>query len=153
MHIEPVYLVPPRPLSAWTRRSFLLAGATFAGGASLGSACGFAIGARRDALPAIGEPEPTGDVELDQLRALAARGADADLVQHRLLFVASTFSHYGKDPVLWHGIARLADLVCVDATFPDRSVFARALAGVIERADSPHAAACKQRVDALRRQR
>lgn len=150
MHIHPVYLVPPRPHALWTRRSFLLASATFAGGASLGSACGFAIGARRAPLPAIDEPTPTGDAELDQLRALAARGADADLVQHRLLFVASTFSHYGEDPVLWHGIARLADLVVDDGAFPDRAVFARALAGVIERAATPNAAASKQRLAALR---
>jgi hypothetical protein len=150
MRLEPVFLVAPRPQSAWTRRSFLFAGATFAGGAFAGSACGFAIGSRRPALPMLEQPAPTGDAELDQLRALATQGSDADLVQHRLLFVASTFSHYGQDPVLWHGIARLADLVVDDAAFPDRSVFARALAGVIERADTPNAAACRERLGALK---
>ncbi|MFN7671511.1 MAG: hypothetical protein ACK5S5_13785 [Planctomycetota bacterium] len=150
MHIDPVFLVPPRPRSAWTRRGFLFASATFVGGASVGSACGFAIASRRPELPQIAEPTATGDVELDQLRRLAARGTDAELVQHRLLLVASTFSHYSADPVLWHGIARLADLVVADVAFPDRAVFARALVGVVERADSAHADAARQRLADLR---
>jgi hypothetical protein len=150
MHIEPVFLVAPRHQPAWTRRGFLLAGVSFAGGASLGSACGFAVGARQSAAASPVTAEPTGDAELDQLRRLAASGSDAELVQHRLLFVASTFSHYATDPTLWHGVTRLADLAVGDASFPDRAMFARALAGVIERADTPHASLARQRLVTLR---
>lgn len=149
MHLEPVFLVPPRAdAAALTRRGFLLAGATFACGASLGSACGFAVGSRATLPP--DALAPTGDVELDQLRALAVEGSDAQLTQQRLLFVASTFSHYSRDGVLWHGIARLCDLVVGAPAFPDRAQFARALAGVIERADAPEALALQPRVAALR---
>lgn len=148
MRIEPVFLVaPPPPVSGVSRRSFLFAGATFACGASFGGACVFASGGARlpdDALA------PTGDAELDQLRRLAVEGSDAQLAQHRLLFVASTFSHYGRDPVLWHGVGRLCDLVVADAAFPDRARFARALAGVVERADAPFATELQQRAKALR---
>lgn len=148
MRIEPVFLVAPRtPASGVSRRSFLVAGATFACGASFGGACVFASGGARlpdDALA------PTGDAELDQLRRLAVDGSDAQLVQHRLLFVASTFSHYGRDAVLWHGIGRLSDLVVADAAFPDRARFARALAGVVERADAPFATGLQRRAQALR---
>lgn len=148
MRIEPVFLLPPRaPAPVVSRRSFLFAGATFACGASFGGACAFA--ARRAALHA-DALAPTGDAELDQLRRLAVDGSDAQLVQHRLLFVASTFSHYGRDPVLWHGIGRLSELVVVDDAFPDRARFARALAGVVERADAPCAEPLQRRVQALR---
>jgi len=148
MRIEPVFLVAPRtPASDVSRRSFLLAGATFACGVSFGGACVFASGGARlpdDALA------PTGDAELDQLRRLAIDGSDAQLVQHRLLLVSWTFSHYCHDAALWRGIGRLCDLVIADAAFPDRSRFARALAGVIERAEVPVAAPLQQRAQALR---
>ncbi len=148
MRIEPVFLLaPPSRASGVSRRSVLVAGATFACGASFGGACAFA--ARRAALPA-DALEPTGDTELDQLRRLAVEGSDAQLVQHRLLFVASTFSHYGRDAVLWHGIGRLSDVVVADAAFPDRARFARALVGVVERADAPFAEQLQPRVQALR---
>jgi hypothetical protein len=149
MRLEPVFLVAPRDrAAAVTRRSFLFAGATFACGASLGGVC-TALAARAVALPD-DALAPTGDAELDQLRRLALEGSDDQIVQRRLLLVASTFSHYGRDPVLWHGIGRLCDLVVADAAFPDRARFARALVGVIERADAPFANSLQQRAAALR---
>lgn len=152
MRIQPVFLVAPRDrAAAVTRRSFLFAGATFACGASFGGACTI-FAARAVALPD-DALAPTGDAELDQLRRLALEGPDEQLVQHRLLLVASTFSHYGRDPVLWHGIGRLCDHVVADADFPDRARFARALAGVIERAEAPFASSLQQRAAALRSMR
>ena len=53
-------------------------------------------------------------------------------------------------PRTQQAIARLADLVVADVAFPDRAVFARALVGVVERADSAHADAARQRLADLR---
>lgn len=161
MRLDPVFVVAPKPMppAMPTRRAFLVAGATFTFGAAFGGACGYSIGAAgvaaapdapKDA-PADPDLAPTGDSDLDELRRLAVKAPIEELIEKRLLFVSCLFGDYPKDPVMWKGAGRLCDAVLSPQPVPDRRVFARALAQVIERGDATLAAPLHPRVAELRR--
>ena len=140
MRLDPVYLVEPRPghPTMSTRRAFLLAGSTFAIGTSLGGACGFAAGvaSTRSDPESPGNHdnlEPSGDSLLDELRRLAVKAPIEELVQKRLDFVNLLYTTYPGDATAWQGIGRLAKHYIENAQAPDRHVFARWIAQVIER--------------------
>jgi hypothetical protein len=140
MRLEPVYLVSPRPKppAMPTRRAFLLAGTTFAVGSVLGGACGYSLAASatKDTGTEDGDLAPSGDVELDELRRLAVKAPIEELVQRRMNFLNSISGDYRDDPILWKGIGRLCDQVLASPKAPDRTLNARLLAQVIERADA-----------------
>jgi hypothetical protein len=111
-----------------TRRAFVLGGAMFAAGLSLGGACGYAIGSRRIEEPGKEEElASSGDADLDELRRLAVKAPIEELVKHDLLFITMTTRTYRRDQILWRGMVRLADRVLADASYPNR----RAVAGVL----------------------
>lgn len=154
MRLDPVLLAAPSapPALMPTRRAFLLGGAMFASGLSLGGACGYAIGSRR-AEPAAEVEESSGDADLDELRRLAVKAPIEELVKHRLVFVNATFADYPKDATLWKGIGRLAEFVLSDSAMDDKRKFANALAGVIEQADIAVSRDLRQLAPKLRRVR
>ncbi len=120
-----------------TRRAFVLGGAMFATGLSMGGACGYAIGSRR-AEP--GEPKEeeqasSGDADLDELRRLAVKAPIEELVKHDLLFITMTTRTYRRDQVLWRGMVRLADRVLADASYPNRRSVARVLVQCFQRVE------------------
>ncbi len=149
------------------RRTFLTrlaacAGLTLCGCATLGVAAphgqrpAAASSAQRTT-----EPQPattasdrrasTGDAELDDLHQLAGGPMD-ELIRHRLVFLVSLCEHYRSDVVLWRGVERLCNAVMEGESIPDRRLFARFLAQVIERADQPFASALQSRIPSLRSQ-
>jgi len=134
MRLDPVFLAAPSgpPALMPTRRAFMLGGAMFATGLSMGGACGYAIGSRR-AEP--GEPKEeeqasSGDADLDELRRLAVKAPIEELVKHDLLFIRSTTVVYKNDKVLWRGMKRLADYLLETREYPNR----RAIAAVLVQA-------------------
>jgi hypothetical protein len=164
MRLDPVFLVEPKPAapSMPTRRAFLLAGGTLFAGISIGGAGVYAIFAstnvgrsrtsgKIDQNPAEPDLEPSGDADLDFLRNLAVKAPIAELAHQRLMFVNATFMDYPRDPILWRGISRLCDYVLAGNQMDNRAQFARALAAVIEKADTAVSAAVRHHVEALRR--
>lgn len=154
------------------RRTFLTrlaacAGLTLCGCATLGVAAphGQRLAAASSAqLSVEPQPEPqpasttapdrrpgTGDAELDDLHQLAGGPMD-ELIRHRLVFLVSLCEHYRSDVVLWRGVERLCNAVMEGEPIPDRRLFARFLAQVIERADQPFASALQSRIPGLRSQ-
>ncbi len=157
------------------RRTFLTrlaacAGLTLCGCATLGVAAphgqrpAAASSAQRTTEPQPqpqSEPQPattasdrrasTGDAELDDLHQLAGGPMD-ELIRHRLVFLVSLCEHYRSDVVLWRGVERLCNAVMEGESIPDRRLFARVLAQVIERADQPFASALQSRIASLRSQ-
>lgn len=117
-----------------TRRAFVLGGAMFATGLSMGGACGYAIGSRR-AEPAAEVEESSGDADLDELRRLAVKAPIEELVKHDLLFITMTTRTYRRDQVLWRGMVRLADRVLADASYPNRRSVARVLVQCFQRVE------------------
>lgn len=159
MRLDAVFVVAPKPQppSMPTRRAFLIAGSTFATGALLGGACGYSIGAAMNsssstASPAA-EPElvPSGDVELDYYRELAVKAPISDLVNERLNFLNALTKVYPKDEILWRGVARLCDEVAARENFPDRSMFSRWIAQVIEGGDLQLTKTLRDRVASLKK--
>lgn len=167
MRLDPVYVVAPRAASPSmpTRRAFLLASGTFAVGATLGGACGYAVGAHAapapepepsaappPAKPADDEPlKPSGDVDLDEMRRLAVKAPIEELVAIRLAFVNTMFDTYPKDEVLWRGVKRLCEFVLAGRPVDNKQHFARALAGVIEQGDAALTRDLKKFVPELKR--
>lgn len=139
MRLDPVFVVAPKPKPPTmpTRRAFVLAGATFTFGAVVGGACGYSVGATRPA----GEEElaPSGDHELDELRRLAVKAPIEELVEKRMIFLNSFTKVYPEDPYLWKGAGRLAKATIAGHMFPDRRLFARFLAQIIEGSDPKYA--------------
>jgi hypothetical protein len=117
-----------------TRRAFVLGGAMFTTGLSLGGACGYAIGSRR-AEPAAEVEESSGDADLDELRRLAVKAPIEELVKHDLLFITMTTRTYRRDQILWRGMVRLADRVLADASYPNRRSVARVLVQCFQRVE------------------
>ncbi len=161
MKLEPVYLVAPKRVPSMpTRRAFLIAGGTFVLGGGLGGACGYAMGAgvpvdanakaSDGGAPGDGELKPSGDVELDELRRLAVKAPIEELLERRQVFVELVRRSYRKDPVLWRGMHRLATALVRDSSIPQRRVFARVMAQVIEQADQGVASALVPLVPDLR---
>ncbi len=145
MRLEPVFVVAPKAApSMSTRRAFLLAGGTFAAGATLGGACGYAMGSQAaadagstaappSADPAADEPlKPSGDVELDELRRLAVKAPIDELVKQERIFLTYFGRHYRNDEILWRGVERLCAEVLKRADYPERRIAAGVLAQMIE---------------------
>jgi len=132
MRLDPVLLVAPNapPATMPTRRAFVLGGAMFATGLSLGGACGYAIGSRRTGEPVEEELEKSGDADLDELRRLAVKAPIEELVKHDLLFIRSSTVVYKNDIILWRGMKRIAEHVLEKADYPNR----RPVAGVLVQA-------------------
>lgn len=59
-------------------------------------------------------------------------------------------SDYRTDPLLWRGVERMCDAVDAQIAIPDRRLFARLLAQVIERGEPGFASPLLPRVAALR---
>ncbi|MFN7591304.1 MAG: hypothetical protein ACK501_18530 [Planctomycetota bacterium] len=136
MRLDPVLLAAPNapPALMPTRRAFVLGGAMFTTGLSLGGACGYAIGSRR-AEPAAEVEESSGDADLDELRRLAVKAPIEELVKHDLLFITMTTRTYRRDQILWRGMVRLADRVLADASYPNRRSVARVLVQCFQRVE------------------
>lgn len=136
MRLDPVLLAAPSapPALMPTRRAFVLGGAMFATGLSLGGACGYAIGSRR-AEPAAEVEESSGDADLDELRRLAVKAPIEELVKHDLLFMTMTTRTYRRDKTLWRGMARIADQILADSSYVNRRAVAGALLQCFQRAD------------------
>ena len=141
----------PSASSVPTRRAFVIAGATFVMGATLGGGYGYSMAATRAAPPGHLEETPAGDAELEELRWLAVKAPIEELIERRLNFTYSAFRDYPEDPVLWQGIERLCDATLGGASIPDRRVFALALAGVIEKGDPVLTREVIGRVEELKR--
>lgn len=142
MRLQPVYVVAPSA-SVPTRRAFLLAGGTFAAGMSLGGACGYALGARRSAAPggdaaaadaaAIEQMlQPSGDVELDELRRLAVKAPIEELVEARPVFLTHFSRKYRSDRILWIGVERLCEAVLARTEISNRRIAAQSIVQVVE---------------------
>src|SRR5262245_33772070 len=111
MKLEPIYLVAPRPPKS-TRRALLLAGVGFTTGACIGGAFGYCL--RGPTTTAIEDPT------LQWLRGLADdRTAIEELARHHRDLVAHMSWNYPDDPVLWHGVARLATALVAGRTIDD----------------------------------
>ncbi len=134
MRLDPVLLAAPNapPALMPTRRAFVLGGAMFAAGLSLGGACGYAIGSRRIEEPGKEEEQASsGDADLDELRRLAVKAPIEELVKHDLLFIRSTTVVYKNDKVLWRGMRRLADYLLETRDYPNRRTVAAVLVQAI----------------------
>ena len=113
MRLDTACIVAPKPKvpSMPTRRAFLLAGGLFATGMSIGSACGYAVGAGREGdadAELTAALRPTGDADLDELRRLAVVAPMTELADKWQYFVNALRATYSADPILWHGAERLA---------------------------------------------
>lgn len=152
MQLDPIYLLAPKPNppSIPTRRAFLFAASTFALGSAVGGACGYTIASRPGPEPDA-ELEPSGDVELDELRRLAVKAPIAELVERRLVFLNSLSKDYRKDEVLWRGVERLCNAVLNDYPISDRRLFSRFMAQVIEQGDPTMTKSLMPRVGDLRK--
>ncbi len=114
MKIEPYYLLaplPPKP-SMPTRRAWLIAAGAFVVGSTVGSACGYSLGAA-SAGPAAApagpvEWKPSGDAELEEWRRLAVKAPLDELFERAMAFLDARVSNYPKDEILWLGVERLA---------------------------------------------
>jgi len=141
MRLEPVYLVAPEPEPPKipTRRAFLLAGATFAAGLTLGGACGYAAGSSANTSVQTGEGEDdvrelesTGNAELDELRRLAVKAPIEELAEKWLYFLQVSSKDYRHDEVLPRGVERLAKYILATPDLDQRKLIANATAQVIE---------------------
>ncbi|MBL8727224.1 MAG: hypothetical protein JNM25_02255, partial [Planctomycetes bacterium] len=130
-----------------TRRVFLLAGITFAVGTAAGGWSGYAIGA----AAGDGELEPTGDADLDELRRLAVKAPIEELLAKRLVFLNCLFEDYPRDRILWSGARRIAEALVAGREIPDRRLYARFLAQVIESNDPEFTAPLLPLAPALRK--
>lgn len=155
------HLVPHVSPTPVPRRDFLR---------TLSVCCGFAFAAACSTPPA--PPVPTappptpprassGNAELDELRRLAVDAPIDELLAFRLVFLIELGSTYRNDPLLWRGVERLCDAT-LDGTpmppalqavgpGPDRRLFARLLAQVIERGEPELSAPLHPRIAELRR--
>jgi len=142
MRLDPVFVVAPKPVppTVPTRRAFLVAGATFVFGAAVGGACGYSAGVAsvapaKSADPADAELEPSGDLELDELRRLAVKAPIEELIEKRLVFLNCLSKDYPRDRILWIGVRRLGERVLTDSKVSGRRLFSHFLAQVIEQGE------------------
>jgi hypothetical protein len=134
MLLEPVYVLAPAPQRRPpTRRAFL--GAGIAG--IVGAGTGFGL-ARW-----LAQAEPVESPAIDRNLAWARALADGDareLWRHWDGFVAVLITRAPDDPVLWRGVARLADTALegsVTSEQVDRARVARALASLLGAKNPP----------------
>tara|TARA_R110002072_G_scaffold121342_2_gene255051 strand:- start:20918 stop:21397 length:480 start_codon:yes stop_codon:yes gene_type:complete len=138
MHLNPVYLVAPKPKppSVPTRRAFLIAGATFLAGAGLGGACGYAAGTSavegNGDAPFADALKPTGDSDLDELRRLAVKAPIEELTDKWFMFLTLLHDTYRNDATLWHGAERIIDEVLTNDGIKQRRKIAVWVLKVIE---------------------
>ncbi|MBL9075878.1 MAG: hypothetical protein JNL08_00155 [Planctomycetes bacterium] len=134
-----------------SRRAFVIAGATFVVGATLGGGVGYrtAVGASQADVDRPADPPPEDD-ELVELRRLAVDAPIEELIARRLVFLRCATVSYRTDTVLWRGIERLCDAVVRDPAFPDRRLSGRLLAQIIEYAEPEFQRAHAHRVADLR---
>lgn len=153
MRLDPVLLVAPNapPAMLPTRRAFVLGGAMFATGLSLGGACGYAIGSQREGGAVEEELAPSGDADLDELRRLAVKAPIEELVKHRTTFLRYVSRTYRRDPILWRGVGRLVEQVLSDAGSSGRPIAAQSLIQVIEFSDEGMASDLRSRLPELRK--
>ena len=154
MRLDPVLLAAPNapPALMPTRRAFVLGGAMFATGLSLGGACGYAIGSRRTEEPGKEEDlASSGDADLDELRRLAVKAPIEELVKHRATFLTYISRTYRRDSILWRGVDRLVDEILNNDRFPERAMAAQTLAQVIDLSDAGVAESLRKRITQLRK--
>ncbi len=156
MRLDPVLLAAPNapPALMPTRRAFVLGGAMFTTGLSLGGACGYAIGSRRAEEPGEQKEEEqasSGDADLDELRRLAVKAPIEELVKHRATFLMYISRTYRRDSILWRGVDRLVDEVLNNDRFPERAMAAQTLAQVIDLSDPGVAESLRKRITQLRK--
>jgi hypothetical protein len=162
MKLEPVFLLAPKlPAgSVPTRRAFLCAGAAFFGGAVLGTACGYSLGAASPTnsgpndpaqLGAPIEPPKTGNAELDDLRRLAVVAPIEELVARSRYFLMARDITYRDDDVLWRGVARLANEALTNQALSRRAEIAGFTAGSIDKGNPPPALRLKDLLPELKR--
>jgi hypothetical protein len=148
------HLPLPSPSHSAGRRTFLIRFAAMAG-LSLASCSSINPGRQLGSVPdprLLVTPSRTlssGDAELDELRQVAAAPI-GELIEHRLIFLVRISEDYRGDVALWRGVERLCDAVLGGEPIPDRRLFARFLAQVIERADQPFASDLRPRITELR---
>lgn len=155
MKLQPVYLVAPMPApkSMPTRRAWLLATGAFAVGAVAGSACQSWLGGD-DAAPAPEpEPEPAAQAALDPMQEWLRKVCDdgtgiEELIRHRLSLYMQ-LPKWRDDPLLWHGIDRLASVVLETAELADRRRLAFELSLFLQNAELPAGASDRWDLDAL----
>lgn len=138
MKLDPVFLVSPKPNPSAmpTRRAFLIAGSTFTLGTAVGGACGYSIGVSTQGQPDAGDDyEPSGDVELDELRRLAVKAPLEELYAKRINFTLDVAIDYRRDAILWRGVDRLGNAVLADESLQDRRMSAKLVAQIIELAE------------------
>lgn len=135
-HTTPVDPVDSTGTRVSSRRAFVIAGATFVVGATLGGGVGYrtAVGASQADVDRPADPPPEDD-ELVELRRLAVDAPIEELIAKRAVFVNCLTQSYSDDPALWRGLKRIVEAVLADPHIQDRRVFARFLAQVIEKAD------------------
>ncbi len=136
MEQEPTVPAPvPTSSTVPTRRVFPRAGVTFVAGTAAGGWSGYAVGAATTPVAADVALEPTGDEDLDELRRLAVKAPIEELIERRLVFLVCMTQDYGGDQTLWPGFDRLVDVALHGPEVPDRRLFARLLAQMIELGD------------------
>ena len=139
MKMDAVYLVAPKPkpMSMPTRRACILAGVTLTTGVLLGGTCGYSIGASavQEVIPwergSGTHTDPSGDIELDELRRLAVDAPIAELVEKAVIFLGMCGETRRADPVLWRGVERLSRAM-MEASRPVSDSVVDALVVLIE---------------------
>jgi hypothetical protein len=171
MKIDAYYVLAPLPKSPApppsSRRAFLMGSSLFLAGAAVGSACGYTVGAAGHgeagsggaangagaAAPGDGELTPSGDVELDQLRWLAAKAPLDELFSKAMFLLHSRAGAYPQDAILWRGVDRLtAEIVANPRRDIDESLLV-VLVAQIEGTARPESPSLRERVPALKARR
>ncbi|MCA8950757.1 MAG: hypothetical protein KDE27_14740 [Planctomycetes bacterium] len=161
MKLDPVFLLaplPPEPRGKVmsTRRAFLLAGGMFAAGTAIGGACGYSLGAASAGADAPGggdDWEPSDDAELEELRRLAVKAPMEELLQKGVLLVTLRSQHYRDDPILWRGVARIANALAHDPEIKSTPTFFSLIIQQIENGAPPTDMKLNELVPALRARR
>lgn len=133
MKIEPVFLLDPIdvPLALPSRRAFLLFGAMFASGATLGAVCGYSVGG----APVRG---PEHEAVLAWLRQLAAPTTPIEeLVASRRLYLHLLEAHAVDDAEVWRGVDRLVQETIDNEAVPERRLLSRWLLQIVETGNNP----------------
>lgn len=133
MKLEPVFLVDPADFSGAgpSRRAFLLFGAIFAGGTTLGAVCGYSAGGAQ-----IRGPEH--EAVLAWLRQLAAPTTPIEeLVASRRLYLHLLEAHAIDDAEVWRGVDRLVQETIDNEGLPERRLLSRWLLQIVEHSDNP----------------
>ncbi|MFK7742303.1 MAG: hypothetical protein AB8H80_18460 [Planctomycetota bacterium] len=88
---------------------------------------------RQDDAAAGGLRKPSGDAVLDDMRRLAIEAPIEELVSKRHDFIDLYQRSYETDRIVRHGIGRIAKETLRNDSVPERAIFARWLAQLIEK--------------------